>query len=186
MIDFSVTYINSDQWDQFLLIGVVKMNKPYIAPRHAGNTYLSNGQTLDDFLNNYGTNGPTSFYEGKQFMKLLQEAERAAVGLGGYITQDFYDTVSGKHADRRAKDARLTIDNLHDVLEKCRKEIWDLTPPEEQFRLMLSRHDWYYSYSDDNRVWRAGEASWKAIQVMLKEHPEFQSILDAFKTERKL
>lgn len=149
-------------------------------------TMLSNGMTLENFINNYGNFGPDSFYEGKQFMKLLQEAEREATKLGGYVLQEFYETISGKQATLHSRTARLTIERLHADIELYREKIWDMTPPEEQFMLLLQRHDWYYSYSDDNGVWRQGEASWNKIQDMLKEHPEFNSILEGFKKERNL
>ena len=147
-------------------------------------TILSNGMSLESFINDYGTFGPDSFYQGKQFMKLLQEAEFAARNLGCYVLQDFYDVVSGKQALHRAKDSRQLINQLFDNNTKYREKIWELTPLEERFKHMLSRHDWYYHHSDDNGVWKAGEASWKAIQDVLKKNPEFQSILDEYKKER--
>lgn len=39
----------------------------------------------------------------------------------------------------------------------------------KDFQSMLDNHDWYYGYSDDHRVWRAGEAESKRIQAVSKE-----------------
>jgi hypothetical protein len=33
----------------------------------------------------------------------------------------------------------------------------------EEFEKALKGHDWYYEYSDDNRVWRAGTARYEEI-----------------------
>lgn len=40
-----------------------------------------------------------------------------------------------------------------------------LTPEEilENYKKALARHDWFYHYSDDHRVWKAGEQSWSNI-----------------------
>ena len=47
---------------------------------------------------------------------------------------------------------------------------------EEQFRELLSQHDWYYTYSDDNSVFRAGKASEtkvkQAYRAFAKSHGE--------------
>jgi hypothetical protein len=34
----------------------------------------------------------------------------------------------------------------------------------EQFEQALINHDWFYQYSDDHRVWRAGEAAIERIR----------------------
>lgn len=42
----------------------------------------------------------------------------------------------------------------------------------QDFITMLYHHDWYYDYSDDNKVWRAGQAKEAAIQAALKKGGE--------------
>lgn len=42
----------------------------------------------------------------------------------------------------------------------------------------LASHDWYHSYSDDNRVWRAGVAAEDALKAKAKSHPIYQTLLD--------
>lgn len=44
----------------------------------------------------------------------------------------------------------------------------------------LRRHDWYYGFSDDGRVYRAGEAESQAIRAIAKESPEHQAMYDGF------
>ncbi len=39
----------------------------------------------------------------------------------------------------------------------------------ERLELMLKTHDWYYDYSDDHSVWRAGQVSWDAIRRLRKQ-----------------
>jgi len=34
---------------------------------------------------------------------------------------------------------------------------------------LLSRHDWYYAFSDDHSYWTRGEAGWEEIQRVQKE-----------------
>jgi len=53
-------------------------------------------------------------------------------------------------------------------------EIWKymrLTPG-ERLRTQLERHDWYYHYSDDHRVWSAGQNHWREIARCLRETPD--------------
>ena len=45
-------------------------------------------------------------------------------------------------------------------------DVSKLTPAE--FWRLLEQHDWYYSYSDDARAWRAGAAKAAAIQAALR------------------
>jgi len=42
---------------------------------------------------------------------------------------------------------------------------------EADFRQACERHDLTYNYSDDARMWREGEAQYKAIKTMAAELP---------------
>lgn len=44
----------------------------------------------------------------------------------------------------------------------------------------LEKHDWYYSYSDDHRVWKKGEAAWKALVAKGNQSEAHQELLDGF------
>jgi uncharacterized ParB-like nuclease family protein len=48
----------------------------------------------------------------------------------------------------------------------------------EDFIKMLKGHDWYYQFSDDHRYWSAGNSQRKAIQAVLKDHPEWRTLYD--------
>jgi hypothetical protein len=37
-------------------------------------------------------------------------------------------------------------------------------------REMAKRHDWYYSYSDDGRVFRSGQASWERLWASVQAY----------------
>jgi hypothetical protein len=40
---------------------------------------------------------------------------------------------------------------------------------------LLKSHDWYYSYSDDHRVWKDGELKARQLQELQQAHdPDFQ------------
>jgi hypothetical protein len=43
-----------------------------------------------------------------------------------------------------------------------------MTPEEEKYVQLLKSHDWYYDYSDDHRVWRAGSAAYSQLRGMQK------------------
>jgi hypothetical protein len=39
---------------------------------------------------------------------------------------------------------------------------------------LLKSHDWYYSYSDDHRVWKDGELKARQLQELQQAHdPDF-------------
>lgn len=42
-------------------------------------------------------------------------------------------------------------------------------------------HDWFYMYSDDPGVYRAGEESLRDLEHIAKKSPEHQAILDAWR-----
>lgn len=45
----------------------------------------------------------------------------------------------------------------------------------DEYIKLLQSHDWFYNYSDDHRVWRAGEEQYKKIMALAKEHdPSFE------------
>jgi hypothetical protein len=50
----------------------------------------------------------------------------------------------------------------------------------EQFHQMLSGHDWYFSFSDDSDVYRAGQDSQKRLDAIAKQSPSYQALLDGF------
>lgn len=39
----------------------------------------------------------------------------------------------------------------------------------QQFETLLKNHDWYYDFTDDNSVWRRGQAEWNAIMKVKEE-----------------
>lgn len=45
---------------------------------------------------------------------------------------------------------------------------------------MLAKHDWYYAYSDDNRVYLAGERSRKELMAVAEESVEHADLYRAW------
>lgn len=44
----------------------------------------------------------------------------------------------------------------------------------DEYIKLLQSHDWFYNYSDDHRVWKAGEASYNKIVALARIHdPKF-------------
>lgn len=50
----------------------------------------------------------------------------------------------------------------------------------EEFYKLLSTHDWFYSYSDDSRVFYKGESQSTKIINVLKCTPEFKKLYDDY------
>ena len=50
----------------------------------------------------------------------------------------------------------------------------------EMYLKALSQMDWFYDYSDDHHVWRAGNTSMSLLQGQAKEHPYYQEALKAW------
>ena len=44
----------------------------------------------------------------------------------------------------------------------------------------LLRHDWYYQYSDDYAVWRAGERSRANLLLTAKTHPVYSQMMQDY------
>lgn len=51
-----------------------------------------------------------------------------------------------------------------------KQEFWD----------ECAQHDWFYDYSDDQRVWDRGRAAEAKLQVKVNRDPEFGIIFKAF------
>lgn len=45
-------------------------------------------------------------------------------------------------------------------------------PTLEEFDIMCSKHDWYYMWSDDHKVWSNGVASATLIQALVEDGGE--------------
>lgn len=44
----------------------------------------------------------------------------------------------------------------------------------------LDGFDWYYAYSDDGGVYRAGERAMKALKIVAEQSPEHKALYDGF------
>lgn len=51
---------------------------------------------------------------------------------------------------------------------------------EEQFKEMLKKHDFWFSMSDDHRVYTRGRAEREEINNALKSYPQFKPIWDEY------
>jgi hypothetical protein len=50
---------------------------------------------------------------------------------------------------------------------------------------LIDTHDWYYAFSDDHRVWSAGEAASKRISQLLEELKETNPEVKQYYEEKK-
>lgn len=51
----------------------------------------------------------------------------------------------------------------------------------EEYYNRLNKHDWFFSFSDDNRVWREGKAEQAALHEEAENNPVKAQMLKAFK-----
>lgn len=52
-----------------------------------------------------------------------------------------------------------------------------------EFIELLQRHDWYYQYSDDHRVWQRGQSQWNRIRAIREENKADLNFEKAFNRE---
>lgn len=52
----------------------------------------------------------------------------------------------------------------------------------DEYINLLKTHDWYYNYSDDHRVWRAGEEEYKKIMELSKLYDPTREIFRQYMT----
>lgn len=50
----------------------------------------------------------------------------------------------------------------------------------EAYAKALRRHDWHYANSDDQGVWRQGQAERRELLTQAKTHPFFMGMYDAY------
>ena len=53
-----------------------------------------------------------------------------------------------------------------------------MTP--EEYYVELERHDWFYEYTDDHRVWQLGKANLARLQSIAQENPVLLGLYEAF------
>jgi hypothetical protein len=48
----------------------------------------------------------------------------------------------------------------------------------------LTSHDWWYDFTDDHQVWKAGFNEWNAITTLANQQPLFNRILRTYALHR--
>jgi hypothetical protein len=56
------------------------------------------------------------------------------------------------------------------------KRVHEINPSYNIFQGILEKHDWYYHYSDDHRVWSKGEEVSKLIAHIRRLDPVFEEM----------
>jgi hypothetical protein len=56
----------------------------------------------------------------------------------------------------------------------------------EEFIEMLKKHDWYYQYSDDGSVYRAGDRQYQLIVIAKRGNPLLQKIYAIWSNHKAL
>ena len=55
-----------------------------------------------------------------------------------------------------------------------------MTTELKSFYTMLKRHDWYYDYSDDHRVWKEGRENYDRLHTISRESTEHKKLWLSF------
>jgi predicted secreted protein len=56
----------------------------------------------------------------------------------------------------------------------------------EEFKSLLSSHDWYYMYSDDHRAWSKGAREWDAIAAAMKGNEKLREVYEKYVEEKDI
>lgn len=113
--------------------------------------------------------GTDNYYEfckaARREWELLNMAMRAKED-GAVMVKDYYlvrrNAIGLQIQAAEAKLREQYKEEIEDALLTGDKEFDD-------FRIQVRRHDFWYSYSDDGNVWRAGEDQRQAIEKIVKE-----------------
>lgn len=66
-------------------------------------------------------------------------------------------------------------------LDQCEQAQQD--PEIEKFKAMLKNHDYYYDYSDDNKVWNRGNQERMDIMKMVDADPRCKALWEQYKKQ---
>lgn len=61
------------------------------------------------------------------------------------------------------------VTHIAELIDKDLRTFFDNLPKLKDFEKRLKYHDWYYEYSDDHSVWRAGCKEQNEIRQMMEE-----------------
>lgn len=122
-----------------------------------------------------------SFHGFQRWLACLNEAARVIGYLSVWCAEDFIKDVTGTTDCVRMAGMEATIRNQWDIIEKLREQVEELTPDIVRYENRLKNMDWYYTYSDDINVWKAGEASYKELQEWAKKSPEHQALFGKYR-----
>lgn len=50
----------------------------------------------------------------------------------------------------------------------------------EEYFYLLDKHDWYYDFSDDSRVWKMGKADEKLLKRLYVDNTNFEKMYNDF------
>ena len=56
----------------------------------------------------------------------------------------------------------------------------------EEYSKVLEEHDWYFSYSDDHRVWKKGHDQSTYINKVAEQDPALREVLQQFLRARNM
>lgn len=145
-------------------------------------------ETLDSFLfdlRKHVWSHATDTY--RDYVRAVKEEDRL-------FARAMQLAVPGLNAFREAKEesimrvvdvaVRQATSELHKQMQQRIDELRaKYVTPLDEYKERLERHDWFYSYSDDNLVWRAGLASQYKLILEAANRPEEdrQQWIDAFK-----
>lgn len=121
---------------------------------------------------------------GKLLLNVLVDDNESFFSLTDVVSKVKTMLMKGKPSDvgdlKRGFISRLTViedkrvsqalSAEKDKYDRMKRMMMTGDPEFDQFRDMVLSHDFFYDYSDDNSVWRRGEAQRKAIEECAAKH----------------
>lgn len=157
------------------------------------NNSLTYEDLVDKLANHMWADPKMSHGQYWRAMKEEQKLFKLAQSLGGRGVE-LYRTYHDGHIDqlrahsyRNGMNVQREADMLiSDILRKKLKECRDkYMTPLDHFKEKLDNHDWYYEFSDDITVYRAGKANELSLEKEAKEGgPEFVQALSEAMAQR--
>lgn len=94
-----------------------------------------------------------------------------SVGIAWETENGYYTEGSGIWTSKN-KTVESAVIAHNSLLQKTKDhEIFLEKNPFDNLEEQLKKHDWFYHYSDDHRVWSNGEKHWKIIRKLIEQIP---------------
>jgi hypothetical protein len=142
-----------------------------LALMDTSNLYITTMSLVDDIVEAYRERGVTSVTPSETIDWLNANGICLGSSVLAEVRKGSAKALSYDIAP--AKDFGVEVVQ-EEVVVPTSEELFTL----EKYREMLLKHDWYYDFSDDIRVWRAGKKHEELLKHIAKQSPEHKKLWD--------